>query len=216
VTQLRLLAAFAGLACLALLSACASTVPDFREAPQPAASPEAGRVVLFTGLNWSGESHRGTGTDALAQEIRRAGVPADLYRPGEWARAVDEVLRLEPRPAAIAVYGYSAGGSAAARFAKRLGAAGMRIETMVLLEAWSPAEVACNVRLAIQYRLEQGGRLFSTRPRCTTLREELVDPDLAAREGLGHLSVAADPDVMRLVLRQLVRDGWVRRRDARI
>jgi pimeloyl-ACP methyl ester carboxylesterase len=216
VTQLRFPAAFAGLAFLTLLSACASRVAVFQEARQPAASPEAGRVVLFTGLNWSGESHRGTGTDALAQEIRRAGVPTDVYRPGEWARAVDDVLRLEPRPAAIAVYGYSAGGSAAARFAKRLGAAGVQIETMVLLEAWSSAKVACNVRLAIQYRLEQGGGLSPTEPRCTRVREELVDPDLAAREGLGHLSVAVNPDVMRLVLRQLVREGWVRRRAAQI
>lgn len=203
----------AALAFLATLPACASLVPDFQEAPQPIAEPDVGRVVLFTGLNWSGESHRATGTDALAQEIRRAGVPGNIYRPGEWARAADDLLALEPRPAAIAVYGYSAGGPAAARFARRLGEAGIQVETMVLLEAWGSAEVACSVRLAIQYRLEQGDALSPARPQCTQVRNELIDADLA--DGLGHLSVAVDPDVMRLVMQQLVRDGGVRRRAAR-
>jgi pimeloyl-ACP methyl ester carboxylesterase len=202
----------AGLALLLTLPACASRYPDFREAPQPVAAPEVGRVVLFTGLNWSGETYRATGTDALAQEIRRAGVPGSVYRPGEWARAADEVLTLEPRPSAIAVYGYSAGGPAAARFARRLGEAGIQVETMVLLEAWGSADVACTVRLAIQYRLEHGDALSPAKPQCTKVHNELIDADLAARGGLGHLSVAVDPDVMRLVKQQLVQDGWVRRR----
>lgn len=206
----------ASLAFLAILPACASQFPDFQEAPQPAVAPEVGRIVLFTGLNWSGESYRATGTDALAQEIRRAGIPSDVYRPGEWARAADDVLTLEPRPSAIAVYGYSAGGPAAARFARRLGEAGVQVETMVLLDAWGSAEVACTVRLAIQYRLEQGNALSPARPRCTQVQNELIDAELAARGGgLGHLSVAVDPGVMRLVMRQLVQGGWVRRRDVR-
>jgi pimeloyl-ACP methyl ester carboxylesterase len=207
----------AGLVLLAVLPACASRIPDFQEAPQPLAAPEAGRVVLFTGLNWSGESHRATGTDALAQEIRRAGIPGHVYRPGEWARAAEEMLALEPRPSAIAVYGYSAGGPAAARFAERLGKAGLQVETMVLLEAWGAAEVACSVRLAIQYRLERGDALSPAEPRCTTVRNELIDADLPGREAaLGHLSVAVDPDVMRLVVQQLIQDGGVRRRAAPI
>jgi pimeloyl-ACP methyl ester carboxylesterase len=189
--------------------------PSFQEAPQPVVAPEVGRVVLFTGLNWSGESYRATGTDALAQEIRRAGIPSNVYRPGEWARAAEDVLTLEPRPSAIAVYGYSAGGPAAARFAQRLGEAGVQVETMVLLDAWGSAEVACTVRLAIQYRLEHGDALSPAKPQCTKVRNELIDADLTARGGgLGHLSVAVDPEVMRLVIRQLVQGGWVRRRDA--
>jgi pimeloyl-ACP methyl ester carboxylesterase len=216
VTQSRSLI-LAGLALLTILPACASLVPDFQEAPQPVVGPEVGRVVLFTGLNWSGESHRATGTDALAQEIRRAGIPGNVYRPGEWARAANDVLTLEPRPSAIAVYGYSAGGPAAARFAKRLGEAGIEVETMVLLEAWGSAEVACSVRLAIQYRLERGDALLPAKPQCTAVRNELIDADLTGRgAGLGHLSVAVDPDVMHLVLQQLVQGGWVRRRGARI
>ena len=214
VRRLRL-PALPGLALLAALSACASVVPDFQEAPQPAASPEVGQVVLFTGLNWSGESHRATGTDALAQDIRRIGVPASIYRPGEWDRAADDLLSLEPRPSAIAVYGYSAGGPAAARFARRLGEAGVQVETLVLLEAWGSADVACTVRLAVQYRLEPGNAFSPAQPQCTKVQNELIDEELAARGGgLGHLSVAVDPEVMRLVVQQLVQEGWVRRRDA--
>jgi pimeloyl-ACP methyl ester carboxylesterase len=202
----------AGLVLLAGLPSCASRFPNFQEAPQPAAPPESGRVILFTGLNWSGESHSGTGTDALAQEIRRAGVPSTVYRPDDWARATDEILTLEPRPSAIAVYGYSAGGTAAARFAERLGGAGVQVETMVLLEAWRSAEVACSVRFAIQYRLQPGEALSPERPQCTRVSNELIDADLVARGGLEHLSVAVDPDVMRLVMQQLVQGNWVRRR----
>lgn len=201
-----------GLASLTLLSACASTFPGFQEVPQPDAGPETGRVVLFTGLNWSGESHSGTGTDALAQQIRRAGIPASIYRPGEWARAAGDVLALDPRPDAVAVYGYSAGGSAAVRFAEQLGEAGVQIETMVLLEAWAPAKVACNVRFAIQYRLEDSGAISPAEPQCTEVRNELIDADLAAGGQLGHLSVAVDPDVMRLVTEQIIQQSWVRRR----
>ncbi|WP_207553686.1 thioesterase domain-containing protein, partial [Teichococcus deserti] len=198
-------------AALLLLAACASTVADFQEVPQPVAGPEVGHVVLFTGLNWSGESHRATGTDALAQLIRGEGVPATLYRPGEWEQAAQDVLQRAPRPAVIAVYGYSAGSSAAARFARRLEEAGIPVETMLLLEAWNPTEVPCGVRLAVQYRLEAGSPLSPARPGCTALRDRLIDASWVARGVLGHLSVAVDPDVLQLLRRELVQDGRVRR-----
>jgi pimeloyl-ACP methyl ester carboxylesterase len=194
-----------------LLPACARLVPGFQEAPQPVAPPEVGQVVLFTGLNWSGESHRATGTDALAQAIRRAGVPSNVYRPGEWAKAADDVLAFEPRPTAIAVYGYSAGGPAAANFAKRLGEAGVQVETMVLLETWGSAQVPCSVRIVIQYQLKPESTLSQTLPQCTEARDVLIG-DLVAHAGnLGHLSVAVDPEVMRLAMQQLIQGGRVRR-----
>lgn len=199
---------------LLALAGCASVVPGFEELPQPAAPPEAGQVVLFTGLNWSGESHRATGTDALAQEIRRAGIPAVIYRPGDWARAAEEFLAQSPRPAAVAVYGYSAGGRAAARFASRIGEAGVPVQTMVLLETWGRAQAACTVRLALQFRLDPGEALSPAEPRCTAVRDQMIDTELVThRDRLGHLSVAVDPVVMRLVMRELVRNGEVRRRD---
>jgi pimeloyl-ACP methyl ester carboxylesterase len=208
--------AFPKLLLPAVLSACASVVPGYEELPQPAASPEVGEVVLFTGLNWSGESHRATGTDALAQDIRRAGIPAVIHRPGEWARAADLLIDRQPRPAAVAVYGYSAGGPAAARFARRLGRAGIRIETMVLLETWGAVEVACSVQLALQFRLEPGSALSPARPHCTQVRNAMIGADLVPhKDRLGHLSVAVDPVVMRFLKQQLVRDGSVLRRDSR-
>ncbi|WP_159993707.1 thioesterase domain-containing protein [Roseomonas sp. 18066] len=182
---------------------------------QPIAAPEVGRVVLFTGLNWSGESYRATGTDALAQDLRRGGVPATVHRPGEWARAADDLLALAPRPQAIAVYGYSAGGPAAARFARRLGEAGLPVETMVLLDAWGSAEVACSVRLTVAYRLQPGEAPSPARPGCARVQDTVIDADLApGLGGLGHFSVAVDATVMRLVVEQLVQDGRVRRRPA--
>lgn len=188
-------------------------MPDFQEYPQPAAPPEAGRVVLFTGLNWSGESHRATGTDALAQQVRRAGVPAEVFRPGEWEQAATRLLALSPRPAAIAVYGYSAGGPAAARFLDRVAGAGVRVETLVVLEGWRAARVPCGIGLALQYRLEDGAPLRAEPPGCTPVRNLLIHPDTAARGGgLGHLGVAADAEVMRMLLDELVADGAVRRR----
>jgi pimeloyl-ACP methyl ester carboxylesterase len=180
-------------------------VPGFEEFPQPAAPPEAGRVILFTGLNWSGESHRATGTDALAQEVRRAGVPSYVYRPGEWARATQDVLALKSGPIFLAVYGYSAGGPAATRFAKRLEEAGVQVDTMVVLESWHAAQVPCNVGYAIQYRLDEGSRLAPAHPGCTDVANSLIDAELAPHSaGLNHLSVAADATVMRIMLEHLV------------
>jgi pimeloyl-ACP methyl ester carboxylesterase len=201
---------------LAVLPACASVVPNYEEIAQPAASSEVGKVILFTGFNWSGESHHATGTAALAQDIRRAGVPAVIYRPDDWARAAEDVMALQPRPVAISVYGYSAGGRAAAHFAKRVGEAGIHIETMVLLETWGAVEVACTVKLALQLRLEAGDALAAARPQCTETRDVLIETDLVPHiDTLGHLSVAVDPDVMQLLMKQLVGDGQVRRRDIR-
>ncbi len=206
----------ASLACsvaLALLSACASVLPDFQEAPQPAAPQEAGQVVLFTGLNWSGESHRATGTDALAQDIRRAGVPSHVHRPGNWAKAAEAWLAQGARAGPVAVYGYSAGGPAAARFAERLGEAGLRVETLVVLESWQAVRVPCNVGAAVQYRLEDGEALVPKTPGCVPVRNIVIDDALTARrDGLGHLSVAVDAAVMRAMLGELLQDGQVRRR----
>ncbi|WP_419900127.1 hypothetical protein [Roseomonas sp. USHLN139] len=196
-----------------LLPACASSLPDLVEVPQPVADAAAGRVILFTGLNWFGESYRGTGTDALAQRIRAAGVPASIYTPGAWEKAAEAVLQLTPRPAALAVYGYSAGGSAAVRFARRLGEAGIAIETLVLLEAWNAAEIPCTVRLAVQYRLEPGNAMTAARPGCTRLVEALIDDRQAGRASpLGHLTVAVEAEVLDLLASQLLQDGQVRRR----
>lgn len=198
-----------------LAAGCASTVPDFAAAPQPVAPPEAGQVILFTGLNWSGESHYATGTDALAQAIRRAGVPSHVYRPGEWAAAAAAVLAARPAPAPLAVYGYSAGGPAAARFAARLAEQGVPVETLVVLESWYSATVPCGTGRAVQFRLQEGDALVPAEPRCAEVRNVVLDAALAARGGgLGHLSVAADAEVRRLLLRQLLDGPRVRRRHA--
>jgi hypothetical protein len=75
--------------------------------PNPPSAPGQGVVFLFNGLTFPFEGVVGTGAYRLAQNIRRAGVRAEINRPSAWPDAADHLLRrwpLEQGP--VAVYGY--------------------------------------------------------------------------------------------------------------
>jgi surfactin synthase thioesterase subunit len=102
--------------------------------------------MLFAGWTPPGTNVVGTGMYEVTQELRSVGVRADTYTPDQWETAVSEV---ESIPGAtdvpIAAVGYSLGAAGATKLANALAAAGIPVQTLVAIEAWSPVPVACNV-----------------------------------------------------------------------
>jgi hypothetical protein len=209
----RALAAALLLALLSVLAGCASLVSFEEAVPNPAVAPGDGLVVLFNGFTFFSEGNRGTGTYALAESIRRAGVRAEIDRPGGWEALAEAVIR-EPglRGAPVAVYGYSAGVPAAARFAERLGAAGVPVQTLAALESWGEVSVPCSVRAAVQLRLDGGGdRLVAARPGCVAVVNRVFVP--TGGGSLNHYSAASDWEVLEAMRRELLDGGRVRLRE---
>jgi pimeloyl-ACP methyl ester carboxylesterase len=179
-----------------LLAGCASLRPGEEPVPNPPSPPERGVVFLFNGLTFAFENVTGTGTHTLAQNIRRAGVRAEIDRPSAWRHAAENFVRhwtVQPRP--VAVYGYSYGAHAALRFAERLGQAGIPVQTLVVLEAYRPIPVPCNVHEAIHLFVSNIGpipvtALVPERPGCTRTRNSRFVPQGPAPFWLDHWSIS--------------------------
>ncbi|WP_209381672.1 alpha/beta hydrolase family protein [Pararoseomonas baculiformis] len=142
---------------MALLAGCATGVPPSDLAMNPPVSRTKGIVFLFTGLTFSSEDSFGTGTHTLADNIRRLGVRAEINQPSTWESVADWVIA-DPglRQVPLAVYGYSYGAQAALRFTERLAQASIPVQTVVVLEAFRPVPVPCNVIKAIHLYLSDG------------------------------------------------------------
>jgi pimeloyl-ACP methyl ester carboxylesterase len=208
-----LLAVLAGLP-----AGCASLFPGEEAVPNRPTPPERGVVYLFNGLTFPFEHVSGTGTHALAQNIRRAGVRAEIDRPSGWQAAAEGFLgQSPPQPRPVAVYGYSYGAKAALRFAERLGQAGIPIQTLVVLEAVRPIPVPCNVREAIHLSVADilpvpVTALVPERAGCTRIREIRFAPQGPAPLWLNHWNVSRLGELHAAVQEELLDGGRVRLR----
>ncbi len=204
------------LAVAALLAGCANVLPLGEEVPNPPLVPERGVVFLFNGATLSSEGTLGTGTHALAQDIRRRGVRAEVDRPGGWEAAAERVIA-DPamRGAPIAVYGYSLGARSGLSLAERLGEAGIPVQTVLALEAYGPGPVPCTVREALHLYLSdsvlsQATRIAPARAGCTRVTNALVREAVPGATGLDHVSVSYFADLRAEALRVLLDGDRVR------
>ncbi len=208
-----ILLSFLALFCL---SACASSlVVQDGGLPNPPLS-ERGVVYLFAGLTPAGDTMARSGMYQVTQHIRAAGVRADVYNPAHWQKAAEHFLA-QPRDARIpvSVAGYSMGGNAATRFAERLRAAGVPVETLLTFEAYQPTPVPCNVRRAIDMYGTDGLFSMSTRLRPGKGFSgplERVNWSKLDRNGKhDHLGVSKEPAALRFVQDALIDGNGVRR-----
>jgi pimeloyl-ACP methyl ester carboxylesterase len=202
-----------------LLAGCANVFPGEDPVPNPPSLPGRGVVFLFNGLTLPFEGVAGTGAYRLAQNIRQAGVRAEINRPSAWSEVADTLLRHAPlEQGPVAVYGYSYGAQAALHFARRLGQAGVPVQTLVALEAYSPVPVPCNVREAIHIYVS-GAALVPVTPLvsegsgCTRLRNVRFVPQGPAPFWLDHWSVSTLDELHRSVQRELLDGNRVRLRE---
>lgn len=199
------------------LAGCASSVVVQEGGLTNPAASENGVVYLFAGLTPAGDTMARSSMYSLTQSIRAAGVRADVYNPAHWKAAADNFLA-QPREGRgpVAVAGYSMGGNAATRFAERLRAAGVPVETLLVFEAYQPAPVACNVRRAIDMYGAEGMFSMSTRlsrGKAFQGRIEKVNWSKLHPGGgrYDHLGVAKQPAALRYVKNALIDGGHVRR-----
>ena len=219
-SPIRSILNFAFLACFLAfqLSACASSVVVEKSGRENPPFSEKGAVFLFAGLVYKGETMQNSGMYTLTQDIRAAGVRADVYNPAYWKEAADDIIaRPDAKEIPIAVGGYSMGGGAATRFAERLRAAGIPIQTLLVFEAYYPADVACNVREAIDMHGGVGSFNFAKRLRPSrTFRGHLTKVDWSKWQPEGgrtdHWGVSKQPEALRFVLDELIDGGKVRMR----
>ncbi len=178
---------------------------------------ENGVVYLFAGLTPAGDTMARSSMYSLTQSIRTAGVHADVYNPAHWKAAADNFLaQPQHEKIPVAVGGYSMGGNGATRFAERLRAAGVPVETLLVFEAYKPAPVACNVRRAIDMYGAEGMFSMSTRLiRGKAFQgpiEKVNWSKLHPGDGrYDHLGVAKQPAALRYVKNALIDGGHVRR-----
>ncbi len=201
-----------------LVAGCASVFPGEDIVPNPPPRPGQGVVVLFNGLTLPFEGVAGTGTYTIAQNIRRAGVRAEIDRPSGWQDLAERLLREPPAERGpVAVYGYSYGARAALRFAERLGQAGIPIQTLVVLEAYEPVPVPCNVHEAVHFFISTIGPMSVTplapeRPGCARTRNIRFVPRGPTPLWLDHWSISTLPELHVAVQQELLDGGRVRRR----
>ncbi|MFC7739186.1 hypothetical protein ACFQX4_26235 [Roseomonas sp. GCM10028921] len=176
-------------------------------------------MFLFTGMTFSGEESFGTGTHTLADNIRRLGIRAEISQPSGWETAADEVIA-DPslRQVPLAVYGYSYGAQAGLRFTQRLAQAGIPVQTVVVLEAFRPVPVPCNVTAAIHLYLSDGPFSGATpivpaQSNCgRVVLNRRYHPEGVSSLTLNHWSVSTLDDLHQEVQHLLLDADHVRRR----
>jgi pimeloyl-ACP methyl ester carboxylesterase len=130
----------------------ASTIGVAVVAPATAAQSNAHVYVLTGLLNMS------PGLEALAQKIRRSGVPATVSNHSLWASlAGDAIAQYKSgRLRSIVIVGHSLGGGAAVDLAAELGQAGVPVELVIALDPTGTTDVPPNVRRALDYYVAGG------------------------------------------------------------
>ena len=184
---------------------------------EPASPPKRGIVFLFPGLVLPGENYLHTGTNTLAKSFRSLGVRTEINYASEWAAVADEFVASAPEVSLtpVAVVGYSYGANTAIAFARRLGAYGINVQTMVLIEATDPAAIPVNVRRALHIRVSNGqlSRAVVPDSRFTgSIENRAYVPRDSQEEEIDHWSISRSEEIYTVVLSEILDSTGVRQR----
>ena len=142
----------AALLALATVAGCARLPPGRVDAVALAPAERPGRVYLIRGfLDWYS-----TGLDALAADVRRAGVAAAVYREEQWSDLADALLARPPLPGPLVLVGFSYGADDAIHISRRLAEHNRRVDLLVLIDPVTPAPVPANVGRCISFYQPNG------------------------------------------------------------
>jgi pimeloyl-ACP methyl ester carboxylesterase len=139
------------------------------------------------------------GLDALAEKLRRAGIAATVYGDDEEG-TVAEVARQQYQAGSgrpIILVGHSLGGGTALSVARRLGASGIPVALVVLLDPVSGTVVPSNVGRAIN--LYVSGGLGTTVQAETGSRGNVTNMDFRGA-GMDHMSIQAADSIHREII----------------
>jgi pimeloyl-ACP methyl ester carboxylesterase len=193
---------------------------DSSSLPNPPLSQDKGMVILFAGWTPPGTSVVGTGMYDITQQLRAIGIRAEIYAPDQWENAATDTASLPQAPIApIAIVGYSLGAAAATRLASALADKGIPVETLVVIEAWAPVPIACNVRKAVDIFssdsfLSLSSRLDPGSGFSGSLEQVNYSELTGGRYSLDHWTISKFDNVHGIVRQEILEDGRVRRRPA--
>jgi hypothetical protein len=200
-------------AALGLLGGCVTS--NWGDHPDPPLTEDKGVVIMFTGLTLvpGVDAVWNSGVSTATQEIRDAGVPAEIYAPQEWEKALQYVKTLpDARHLPVAIVGYSLGAHAGTELARALKDAGIPVQTLVALEPFDAIPVSCNVSYALDVHSDvltvMTGSFESESGFTGTMEDwtyHLPDP-------VFHFTVVADSNIRALVLQKILDGAGVRRR----
>jgi pimeloyl-ACP methyl ester carboxylesterase len=124
-----------------------------RAAAAPSSAQSSAHVYVLTGL-----LNMSPGLDALAEKIRRAGIPASVNNHASWSALATEAIDQykHGRLRTIMIVGHSMGGGAALDMAAELARAGVPVDLVVAIDATGSGAVPSNVRRTVNFYVEGG------------------------------------------------------------
>jgi pimeloyl-ACP methyl ester carboxylesterase len=201
------------LAALGLLGGCVPS--NWGDHPDPPFSEDRGVVILFSGLSLMPgvDAVWNSGMTSAAQEIRDAGVPAEIYTPQEWEKASQYVETLpNARHLPVAIIGYSLGAHAGTQLAKALKDAGIPVQTLVVLDPFDAIPVSCNVSYALDVHSDVLRVLTGSFEAESDFTGTMEDWTYHLPDPVFHFTVVVDKDIRALVLKNILDGAGVRRR----
>ena len=95
----------------------------------------------------------------MAHELRDSGVPAEVYRAGQWqqlAAALVDRYSLDPFHEPLVLIGFSYGADDVVSIARRLDAHGVRVDLVITIDPVTPPRLPARVRACYNYYQTNG------------------------------------------------------------
>ena len=150
----------------------------------PAATAQSNaHVYVLTGL-----LNMSPGLEALAEKIRRNGIPATVNNHNLWSSLASEAIAQykSGKLRSIVIVGHSMGGGAAVDMATELGQAGVPVDLVIALDPTGTTDVPSNVRRAVDYYVAGGvGSPLTRAGKARGAVQNVADPST------GHFSIIA-------------------------
>lgn len=156
-------------------------------AQRPAAAAGGTHVYLMRGI-----FDVSVGLDALAMELRRAGVAASVYSPTQSDAVAEDAIRdyRSGRARRIVLIGHSLGGGAVLSAADLLNDAGVPVTLLIALDPTSSGPVTPNVRKAVNFFIAGSGAILAAAP---GFHGRLQNIDVGRIPGMDHMAVQSMP-----------------------
>jgi pimeloyl-ACP methyl ester carboxylesterase len=151
----RRTAAWWGLA-LVMLTGCSVSLPgDLAHVARSSTAAHAGHVYFIRGFMgwWSRD------LDDLADQVRAAGVDADVYAGWQWADLRDQILDayapgLGPEP--IVLVGHSYGSDEILKIARAMRDRGQKVDLLITIDPVTPIDAPGNITCTLNYYQTNG------------------------------------------------------------
>ena len=137
---------------LVLAAAVGTLLPPTAFARDRVVQPAA-KIVGFSGwvIPALGSHYEGSAVDQVVGALRAQGFNAEGHPPSDWREVADRLVSEGRPPGRMILIGNSRGAGAALMVAEQMAANGLRVDDLILIEAWTAERVPANVDRAVHY-----------------------------------------------------------------